>query len=56
MIPVREAARELTLTPRQLLKWILKNRIFEFIDPNWKILLPHREFEKLRITLGIGTN
>lgn len=55
MISIREAASELKVTPRQLLKWVLKNRIFASLTSDWNILIPRREFERLKVTLGIGT-
>lgn len=55
MIPIHEAAKELKVTPRQLLKWVQKNNIFAKLDPDWHILIPRREFERLKITLGVAT-
>jgi phage antirepressor YoqD-like protein len=32
LMPIREAAKELEVTPRQLLKWVLNNRIFAELE------------------------
>jgi hypothetical protein len=52
MIPISEAAKELKVTPRQLLRWVQKNRIFVFIYPDWNILIPRREVERIKLTPG----
>lgn len=48
MIPIREAARELGVTPRQLLKYVLGNRIFASLELDGHIRIPRREFEIMK--------